>query len=576
MSTTCHSDLVQGPPEGSLLPLLLAEQQQLTAVSRFAAMHEREELPLHGRHYRDLIPLEMPGDGQQFAFEVDLDCCSGCKACVTACHNLNGLEEEENWRRVGLLVGGNDQLPVIQHVTSSCHHCLEPSCLSGCPVAAYEKDDLTGIVRHLDDQCIGCQYCIFLCPYDVPQYSHEKGIVRKCDMCHDRLAVGEAPACVQACPNQAIRITLVDQQQVIQDSELNQFLPGAPDPNQTLPTTVYHGTRPLPRNMLPADYYSSAPQPAHWPLVVMLVLTQVSVGAFLVLQFFQPVLSLLGASHQVIEDYNHVLVQLRPWPQVAALLLGLVGMAASILHLGRPLYAFRAVIGLRTSWLSREIVGFSGFGFFAGIFTAGSLLLDPAESGIPATLGVLAAAAGVMAIGCSVMVYAVTSVPLWRRSSTAGRFLATMLLMGLPTTLLILCASAAWSSQLTLNDVLSDYRIPVCRGIILLAICKLALESSIFLQLASRRQTPLKQSAMLMVKQLNMVTTLRMVLGIVGGIVLPLVMLQETVLTAEAGFQPLFMVAWFIIIWSALLAGELLERSLYFRCAVSSRMPGGG
>ena len=57
---------------------------------------------------------------------------------------------------------------------------------------------------------------------------------------------------------------------------------------------------------------------------------------------------------------------------------------------------------------------------------------------------------------------------------------------------------------------------------------------------------------------------------------LPLVMLQETVLTAEAGFQPLFMVAWFIIIWSALLAGELLERSLYFRCAVSSRMPGGG
>ena len=53
---------------------------------------------------------------------------------------------------------------------------------------AYEKDPVTGIVRHLDDQCIGCSYCILKCPYDVPKYSRARGIVRKCDMCHSRLA----------------------------------------------------------------------------------------------------------------------------------------------------------------------------------------------------------------------------------------------------------------------------------------------------------------------------------------------------------------------------------------------------
>jgi len=92
--------------------------------------------------------------------------------------------------------------------------------MDGCPVLAYDKDETTGIVRHLDDQCIGCQYCILKCPYDVPKYSESRGIVRKCDMCHDRLSVGEAPACVQACPNEAIRIITVNQE----DRSRRQFL----------------------------------------------------------------------------------------------------------------------------------------------------------------------------------------------------------------------------------------------------------------------------------------------------------------------------------------------------------------
>ena len=82
---------------------------------------------------------------------------------------------------------------MLQNVTSACHHCLDPACLSACPVDAYEKDPVTGIVKHLDDQCFGCRYCTLACPYDAPKFHAGKGIVRKCDMCADRLAHGERP-----------------------------------------------------------------------------------------------------------------------------------------------------------------------------------------------------------------------------------------------------------------------------------------------------------------------------------------------------------------------------------------------
>ena len=162
--------------------------------------------PSQARYYRDLIPLSKPGVGEQYAFAVDLDICTGCKACVSACHSLNGLDDDEIWRNIGLIHGGTGEEAYQQTVTTACHHCVEPACMHGCPVKAYEKDEATGIVRHLDDQCIGCQYCVLKCPYDVPKYSKKRGIVRKCDMCQSRLGAGEAPACVQACPSGAIAI----------------------------------------------------------------------------------------------------------------------------------------------------------------------------------------------------------------------------------------------------------------------------------------------------------------------------------------------------------------------------------
>ncbi|MGB6724155.1 MAG: 4Fe-4S dicluster domain-containing protein, partial [Terracidiphilus sp.] len=73
-----------------------------------------------------------------------------------------------------------------------CNHCLEPSCLIGCPVEAYTKDPRTGVVIHDADTCIGCQYCTWNCSYGVPQYNPERGVVGKCDLCHHRLDDGMA------------------------------------------------------------------------------------------------------------------------------------------------------------------------------------------------------------------------------------------------------------------------------------------------------------------------------------------------------------------------------------------------
>src|SRR5687767_7360329 len=158
----------------SLVEELLADQQSLTAVEQFSRAHDEHALAA-GARYRNLIPLEAPRPGEQYAFEVELDKCSGCKACVTACHSLNGLDDNETWREVGLLInepkrrrngfGGTSSTNpysidqsrtspacITQHVTTACHHCVDPACLNGCPVLAYEKDPVTGIVRHLDDQ----------------------------------------------------------------------------------------------------------------------------------------------------------------------------------------------------------------------------------------------------------------------------------------------------------------------------------------------------------------------------------------------------------------------------------------
>lgn len=554
------------PGEFSIIDMLLKQQQE-TAVERFSRAHEMDAVPQQARYYRDLIPLNAPQEGEQYAFEVDLDSCTGCKACVTACHNLNGLDEGEVWRKVGLLSGGSSQLPVIQHVSTACHHCVEPACMEGCPVLAYEKDPVTGIVRHLDDQCIGCQYCVLKCPYDVPRYSKKMGIVRKCDMCSSRLAVGEAPACVQACPNEAIHIAVVNKESVSAKAAANLFLPGAPEPGYTKPSTIYKTQKKLPANLLPADYWTVTPQHSHLPLVFMLVLTQMSAGAFLVEQILAACSSVGQEAAARSIHITHV---------VAALVIGLVGLNAAIFHLGRPLYAFRAFMGLRTSWLSREIVGFGGFAGLASAYAAaacapliGLALPRPIEQ----LAGGAAALAGLVGVFCSVKIYSGTRRPFWDILISGPKFYATALVLGLPVALSVALAATMFSDAGALPAMMIAHGRLLCAWTLGITAAKLAFEASIFAWLFNRQPTPLKRTALLMSGELRKVTTLRFACGAAGGVLLPAVLLIEDRVTSS-GYPAALLAIVALSIVGFLLAGELLERYLFFTAVVAPKMPG--
>lgn len=543
-----------------LLSLLLDEQRQLTAVETFSREHESGCIPSQARYYSKLLPASPPGEGQQYAFEVDLDRCTGCKACVSACHSLNGLDEQETWRDVGLLIGGTSVNPVMQHVTTACHHCLEPACMIACPVDAYEKDPATGIVRHLDDQCFGCQYCTLACPYDVPKYHHDKGIVRKCDMCSDRLAVGEAPACVQACPNEAIAIKVVNVTEVRENAEADPFLPAAPEPHQTFPTTTYRTSRVFPRNTLPADYYSVNPQHPHWPLIVMLVLTQLSVGAF--------------SMGMLVEEWlpAHAAGAFRPIQATSALAFGLLALGASVFHLGRPQFAFRAIIGLKHSWLSREIVAFGMFAVAAVLYAA-STWLPGAFRGWKSVLkwGVLAS--GFAGVLCSVMIYVFTQREYWSFRRTLTRFALTAAVLGIAATWLTILVMGQGIGDVESRSALLSLGPLLARGLIIASICKLCSDLSLLRQLADRRNTPLRRSARLMIGPLSNVTLARSSAGILGGIVMPGFLLQSFAAAQPPG--DLFLLLTVTILFLACLLGELLERYLFFAAVSSPRMPGG-
>jgi Fe-S-cluster-containing dehydrogenase component/DMSO reductase anchor subunit len=570
------SDSVKSPVSAkALIAEALAEQQLFTPVAEFG---RREHLglvrPLPDRAegqrqpdeggsearfsppahlYQDLIPLTQPGPGEQYAFTVDLDACSGCKACVSACHSLNGLDDEETWREVGLLFGSTAEGPVIQTITTACHHCLDPACQLGCPVNAYHKDPITGIVRHLDDQCIGCQYCIFKCPYDVPKYSPARGIVRKCDMCHQRLAVGEAPACVQACPTHAIRITKVSRAEV-ETQSLKPLVPGAADSGYTKPTTRYLRETPLPSDLETPPERAIRREHVHWPLVAMLSLTQWSVGCFVVL-FMRSLWSMWtnGSSSGSIDlvDLSSIASateEVLPF-FVTGLLTVLAGIGASLFHLGRPLHAWKAFLGFRTSWLSREIVVFGAYAFAC---LAWSIWLLPAHLApfLSPLRGFALAALVVLGIGalyCSIMVYVDTRRAFWRWSLTAPKFAGTTLLLGLGTGFLF-----------------SDRDQIVTVALLTVSLFKLAFEAG-FLVVHARNndRSPNKRSVLVVTRACSRTLAWRFIFGVVGGIIIPVLAL---------GFALPLSIK--VIALGLCLVGEILERVLFFEAVIPERMPG--
>jgi formate dehydrogenase iron-sulfur subunit len=104
--------------------------------------------------------------------------------------------------------GVTGEYPDLKRYTAPyhCMHCIDPSCVSACTVAALQRNE-DGIVTYNSDVCIGCRYCMYACPFQVPNYEWDQQfpLVVKCDMCVSRLGEGQQPACAATCPTGAIR-----------------------------------------------------------------------------------------------------------------------------------------------------------------------------------------------------------------------------------------------------------------------------------------------------------------------------------------------------------------------------------
>ncbi len=144
------------------------------------------------------------------AILTDTTKCIGCGQCVIACKKENKLEPEKPRRwQVGDGLSSRNWTSVIMHepgkfVRKQCRHCIDPACMSVCPVQAFSKTP-EGAVVYDPKKCIGCRYCMMACPYGIPRYEWDKAVpyVQKCTLCAPRLAKGLQPACTEACPTKA-------------------------------------------------------------------------------------------------------------------------------------------------------------------------------------------------------------------------------------------------------------------------------------------------------------------------------------------------------------------------------------
>jgi DMSO reductase iron-sulfur subunit len=373
-----------------------------------------------------LIPKRALEEGEQYRFHFNMTKCIGCRSCEIACNEQNGNPAEIHWRRFGEIEGGTWPDTQRSYLSMGCNHCLDAECVKGCPVDAYTKDPATGIVLHSADACIGCQYCVWNCPYSVPQFNPERGVVGKCDMCHGRLEDGLEPACVNACPESAIEIEIVNMAEWRKDYTGAES-PGMPAAGVTISTTRITLPESGALQLERVDLGHIQPEHAHLSLVFMTTLMQAVSGALI-----------FGLLDKTISAIT----------LLALVLIASVALTVSAMHLGRPAYAWRALKMWRRSWISREVLLYSllfaGISALTGLCVAKSLPASHLRSFIlalpgmhllllPASLHAIGWTAAILGVGgtvCSAYIYLVPARPAWNMIHTPLDFLLTTALLG--------------------------------------------------------------------------------------------------------------------------------------------------
>jgi Fe-S-cluster-containing dehydrogenase component/DMSO reductase anchor subunit len=265
-------------------------------------------------------------------FIFDQSLCVSCKACSAACN----LENNFSFPARTIYSYNERAVPdlAVYHLSIACNHCEAPICMTGCPAAAIERDISTNALIINKLKCLGCNYCVWNCPYDAPRYDSENRIAGKCNLCYTRVGEGYQPACSVGCPTGALQFGEIESlrsdimPEWLKDFGLNAALrfiePAYVEKIKIVPETDGE------KNIVTGKNGKSR---IEWSLVLFSFSATIAVAIVLYRL-------ITGTAGKYFPD----------------LLITFLPGLFSLFHLGKPLRAWRAITNPFNSPLSREII----------------------------------------------------------------------------------------------------------------------------------------------------------------------------------------------------------------------------